>query len=364
MQNLVRLSQAFAVFGLVATCYGVDRLVPSQYPTIQAAIDASRPGDVVQVSPGLYSGPVDFLGKSVVVRGTSADPALTTVSGGESVVRFLTAETSSSRLENLTITNGAGLTGAGIRIVGASPVIKNCRVVMNSATGGGVCRGGGIAVLGGSPLIDGCLVGGNSVISGGGPAQSACASTWVVTSNGYGGGIFISNAAVTIRNTTISGNLVRGSASSGCNASASVVAIGGGLYKIGPEALVMINTNVSTNVIEASASATCNQPCCAAFAGAAFIEAPASLAGCRFTNNSRTGCGGNVGGVRFEGTGTTLAGTRICENSEVNYSGAYIDAGGNSVSETCPSCAGDVNGDGRVDGVDVATVLGAWGTCP
>jgi hypothetical protein len=27
-------------------------------------------------------------------------------------------------------------------------------------------------------------------------------------------------------------------------------------------------------------------------------------------------------------------------------------------------CSGDVNGDGRVDGIDLATVLGQWGPCP
>jgi hypothetical protein len=212
------------------SAFAADRLVPSQYPTIQAAIDAAANGDVVQISPGNYAGPIDFKGKAITVRGTGTDASVASISGGESVVRFLTAESPETKLENLTITNGTGTTGAGIRIQNASPTIRNCRILTNAAAGGDTCRGGGIAVLGGSPSIDGCLIGGNTVSSSGGPCHPSCNCNGQATSNGYGGGVFISDATVTITNTTISGNLVRGIAA-GCNA--GVMAMGGGLYKSG-----------------------------------------------------------------------------------------------------------------------------------
>ena len=49
-----------------------DRLVPSEYPTIQAAIDDSNDGDTIMVSDGTYTGDgnrdIDFLGKAITLR--------------------------------------------------------------------------------------------------------------------------------------------------------------------------------------------------------------------------------------------------------------------------------------------------------
>lgn len=338
----------------------VDRLVPSQYATIQAAIDAANAGDVVQISPGSYSGPIDTKGKAITVRGTT-DASNTIVSGGESVVRCITQELPSTVIENLTVTNGSGLTGAGVLISGSSPTLRNCRIIANVASGGDLCRGGGIAVIGGAPLIDLCLIGGNTVASTGGPCHPNCNCGSQATSNGYGGGLYVLDAAVAVSNSTISGNLVRGAAA-GCNA--GVMAMGGGIYKAGTALLTLSNCSISTNVVEASSSAFCNGPCCTATGGGAVIAAPANITNCRISNNSRTGCGELVGGVRFEGSGTVLSATRLCGNSAINYSGPFIDAGGNVVSQVCPACPGDLNGDNQVNGADLGLLLSNWGPCP
>ena len=42
-------------------------------------------------------------------------------------------------------------------------------------------------------------------------------------------------------------------------------------------------------------------------------------------------------------------------------SGQLVDVDGNGVPDTC-ECRADVNDSGAVDGVDLAVILGAWGT--
>ncbi len=55
-------------------------LVPSQYATIQEAIEAALPGDEVVLADGVYIGPgntdLDLGGKAITVRSASGDPAL------------------------------------------------------------------------------------------------------------------------------------------------------------------------------------------------------------------------------------------------------------------------------------------------
>ena len=58
------------VLPAVATASGVTRRVPRQYPTIQAAVDAAAPGDLVLVDPGVYKEEVTVTTPSLVLRGT------------------------------------------------------------------------------------------------------------------------------------------------------------------------------------------------------------------------------------------------------------------------------------------------------
>lgn len=128
--------------------------VPTDHPTIQAAIDAAADGDKVVINPGVYSEQIDFLGKAITV--TSRDgPANTIIDGmgAVTVVIFFSGEGRSSVLSGLTIRNGLADIGAGVFIGSSSPTIRDNIFTGNHDhnDGWGVGIGG---AGGGAPLIE------------------------------------------------------------------------------------------------------------------------------------------------------------------------------------------------------------------
>ncbi|MBU1089123.1 right-handed parallel beta-helix repeat-containing protein [Patescibacteria group bacterium] len=63
-------------------CLATVRNVPDDYQTIQAAIDASQPGDTVRIGEGVYFETITISGKS----GTKADPVVVEGAPGERVI--------------------------------------------------------------------------------------------------------------------------------------------------------------------------------------------------------------------------------------------------------------------------------------
>ena len=91
--------------------WGDTLLVPSEFPTIQSAIDAAEDGDTVRVLPGVYNEIVTFLGKAIVVE--SAEGPSTTVIDGtgfllSGLVRFRDSEGPDSVLRGFMIRNMDG----------------------------------------------------------------------------------------------------------------------------------------------------------------------------------------------------------------------------------------------------------------
>jgi hypothetical protein len=198
--------------------------VPSQYKTIQAAIDAAQASDTVLVAPGTYQENIDFKGKAIRVRGISG-AALTTIDGGRksSVVTFASGEGSGSVIEGFSIVNGAATSaGGGVHCYCTSPVIRDNVIRFNGATG----PGGGIYIEGGSPLVIGNIIRENLSFSPSARGGGICCaytlakiidnvvsdniawgrSHWLFTS-ASGGGIYNDRLGVHIVNNVICGNL-------------------------------------------------------------------------------------------------------------------------------------------------------------
>ncbi len=61
-----------SISGLSADAAARERRVPREYPTIQAAIDASVDGDSIRVAPGVYGESIRWTGKNIALIGAGA----------------------------------------------------------------------------------------------------------------------------------------------------------------------------------------------------------------------------------------------------------------------------------------------------
>ncbi len=154
--------------------------VPTDYATIQQAIDAARTGDVIEVAAGIYTGPgnwdVDFQGKRITVR--SADGAARTIIDCEAPATssrrgfyFHQGEAADSILSGFTIRRGrvygkdipadplrwtqsaSHPIGGGIYCEFSSPTIAGCVIDDCHAE-----LGGGIGCVGAGPTIVHCTL--------------------------------------------------------------------------------------------------------------------------------------------------------------------------------------------------------------
>lgn len=240
--------------------------VPSQYPTIQAAINAVPSGATIMVNPGTYTATgfynIDFNGKDVTVQSVSGASATIIDCGGSGSDNrgfvFENSETSSARLIGFTIRNGDVRTrqvnfindrnGGAIKIKNASPTIQNCIFESNQAFLGGaihIMNSGGVPEDV-TPSIINCEFRGNS-------ANDGSSGT-----NNNGGAILFGNSNVTIGSCLFENNTaneayggaiysaVGTSTIYSCTFSGNSAIHGGALYVNGTD-LTIVNTIISNS---------------------------------------------------------------------------------------------------------------------
>lgn len=227
------------------------------YPTIQAAINATADQDTVELADGVYTGPgnrdLTFQGRAITMRSASADPIACIIDceGSETEnhrgINFNSNEGYSAVLAGITIRNGfySDRSGGAISCRGTSPTIRNCRFENNEVNGinefgGAICcqnaspiiqdcvfiantgaRGGAIGIdHDAHPIITGCLFLNNTGTDGGGgicayynEAEVYVSACTFVANSGYGPGGTIHtrfDATVHVDNSIITGGLAGG----------------------------------------------------------------------------------------------------------------------------------------------------------
>ena len=223
------------LLSLTTFAYGVNRQVPSEYATIQAAINAADNNDVVIIADGVYTGPGNqemyFLGKAITVRSENGPSSCLVDCGGASAgFYFDNGETSNSLLEGIAIKNASYY---AISTVDSSPTITNCVITEYAGIN---CSGGSPSIIGcslnncygqGGIILSGCngayitncsmTNGGTGIFSTGSTADiNGCvikfnyAQSSYFGRNRYGGGIYWEGGSATIRNCDISNNTAQG----------------------------------------------------------------------------------------------------------------------------------------------------------
>ncbi len=207
----------FAASLIVGSAAGDTLLVPADFPTIQAAIDAAVDGDDVLVAAGTYFEAIDLSGKAIALVSESGAASTTIDGGGQAlfVVTIASGEGPATRVEGFTISGGVGTTvgsigtvGGGMRIHGASPTLRGLILADNVGL-----EGGGISLRNGSGVwIDDCLFVNNLAATGGGLYSYLSSLTLTNVAflgnqaNSNGGGLLALGGSITMNDVTFEGN--------------------------------------------------------------------------------------------------------------------------------------------------------------
>jgi protocatechuate 3,4-dioxygenase beta subunit len=226
----------FLVIATVLLCANISTsqgiiYVPSQYTTIQSAINASSNGDTVVIADGIYTGSgntnIDFLGKAITVKSENGpNNCIIDCENIENKMGFYlhSGETNNSVIEGFTIQNGKrsynpNHAGGGIYCTGSSPTIRNNIIKNNYAV-----YGGGILCYLSNAIIIGNTIIQNSASDGGGICISVSTATIVnnlIVSNSasWGSGICVESQSLP---KIINNTIVKNTGSSGVLCSNSI----------------------------------------------------------------------------------------------------------------------------------------------
>jgi parallel beta-helix repeat protein len=166
--------------------------VPSQYSSIQGAINAASSGDTIQVAPGTYDGQLTISGKrlNIVSTGNAANTTINAGGGGCAVIiTDVPSGTAAAGLSGFTITGGANSPtnqGGGVTVNSSQGIVIQSCVISNNTS----YQGGGVYIS--NPTT--CTIQNNQILDN--------------TITNFGAGIYAAdNASIVVSGNTISGNV-------------------------------------------------------------------------------------------------------------------------------------------------------------
>jgi hypothetical protein len=168
--------------------------VPSEYTSIQSAINYASSGDTVEVDPGIYHENIDFMSKAITLRsqyqnGTAISEFIISGIDSSSTVTIENIDGDGGELMGFTITNGYGrgvsfedfismaadeetldsllthvIRAGGISVGNANPYLKDLHITNNTARN----VGGGIGLINSNSVIESCHISNNTILDGDG----------------------------------------------------------------------------------------------------------------------------------------------------------------------------------------------------
>ena len=303
--------------------------VPSVYPTIQSAIDASVDGDEIVVAPGTYNEAIDFSGKAIRLH-SSGGPAITTIDANDatevdsSAVTCINSEGPDTILEGFTITGGNKPHGGGMFNSSSNPTVINCTFSGNEAY-----LGGGMYNSYSNPTVTNCTFRGNTAGNYGGgmynsyssPNVSNCIFSANTAQNNDGGGMYnISSSSPNVTNCTFSGNIAKFSGGgmyngyssnpnvTNCTFSGNKATFsGGGMYNISSSPTIT-NCAFRTNTSGSNGGGMYN-----------LSSSNPNVTNCTFSGNKATSSGGGMYNLASSPTVTNCI---LWDNSPGEYLGS------------------------------------------
>lgn len=189
------IAAGFALAALAGTAGAEILSVPTDFPTIQDAIDRSNAGDTIEVAPGTYTENLRIADRSITLRAAGGASATTLrpaaaglpviwVDGGDGVT-----------IEGFTVTGGDSVNGGGLFATGETTV-RSCRFAGNAATRGGAAFFGARATVSDTTFEDNSAMFGGAVF---GKAESVRFEHATFTANEarHGGGAYVSESGST-----------------------------------------------------------------------------------------------------------------------------------------------------------------------